>query len=211
MMILKRSRIVLTYILLTISHHTYACLDHKTLLPDFVITPIANKAILNGVSIELKQISSPSCNVSCYIDQLNKQSVDASRQGTLVHIRKNSGITIEITKESNHHFEGRLICKSSVVFQPLTLPSLFYQKKYSSDFQSTDGDHVSRTILFRKISQTQLLSQLSSLKNKAREFDIQKNNAYFLLADLSELYFSYIPSLNTTDVIVIYVKSKVST
>ncbi|MCF9047109.1 hypothetical protein [Acinetobacter nectaris] len=185
-----------------------SCLDKSLILSDFVTTPIANQAILNSKPVELKMVFSPRCSLECYMETLNKKGVEFSKQGNLLYIHEKKGITVEILSASTHSFQGRFICQSEEQYQRLELPLLFNGRPHSSDLQSTDGNHISRTVFFSNIPRIVLTQQIAIFQKKAQEVDITKNSAYFLLPDSSELYLSYQESSISTNVVVIYVKNR---
>lgn len=209
MSIYKKICFLVAYLyVVTNTTNAESCLNKNLVLSDFVITPIANQAILNSKPVELKLVFSPHCSLQCYMETLNKKGVEFSKQGNLFYIHEKKGITVEILRTSTHSFEGRFICQSEEKYQLLDLPLLFNGRPHSSDLQSTDGNRISRTVFFSNIPRMTLTQQLTVFQKKAQESDITKNSAYFLFPDSSELYMSYQELSIPTNVVVIYVKNR---
>ncbi|SDC22157.1 hypothetical protein [Acinetobacter boissieri] len=185
-----------------------SCLSKDLIDNSFTITPIGNQVILNNKSVELKQVLSSNCSVECYMQQLSKKGFGVSKQGHLLYIHEKKGITLEILNESKNSFQGRLICQTEEKFKLLELPPLFSGQHHSSDLQSTDGNHISRTIFFKNINKTVLSRQLAIFSKEAQESDIQKNFAYFLFPNSSEVYLTYNESATSKDVVAIYKKPR---
>ncbi|NUF86018.1 hypothetical protein HUN17_18740, partial [Acinetobacter seifertii] len=79
-----------------------ACLVGDLKEKNMYLIPIGKNSLLNGSSIQMFDLFSPSCSLECYMNLLSKKNLRFTKQGSLFYISVNGGVTLQLLSISNN-------------------------------------------------------------------------------------------------------------
>lgn len=198
------------FFILSLCVETQACLVGGLKAKNMQLLQIGKNTRLNGSSVQMFELSSPSCGLECYMDLLNKKNIKFSKQGTLFYIAENGGITIQLFSVNQQAFSGRVICPSQATHPLLNLPKYIKLKQPSTDFQSEDAGEINRTMVFKNFNRTDYQALTQQIQRRSKSSDVNQAFSYFDLGNGHDvnLIFDMRKSINT--LVVIYIKKSLS-
>lgn len=208
---MKKIKLMLVVILmLFIFTDVKACLVGDLKEKNMRLIPIGKNSLLNGSSIQMFDLFSPSCGLECYMNILNKKNLRFTKQGSLFYITVNGGVTLQLLSISNNAMTGRVICQSKNNSKYIQLPSYIKLNKPSTDFQSEDNGSISRTMMFKNFNKNDYLNLIHQIQKQAKTSDLNSSFSYFELRDGSEVNLVFDMRKSIDHLVIVYIKKSTS-
>ncbi|WP_447506557.1 hypothetical protein [Acinetobacter oleivorans] len=209
-MIKKRNLISILTLIFFIATDAKACLFGDLKEKNMQLIPIGKNTILNGSTVQMFNLFSPSCSLECYMRILNEKNLRFTKQGSLFYIGKEGGVTLQLLSLSNNAMSARVICKAKNKLKYIQLPNYIKLSNPSTDFQSEDNGSVSRTMMFKNFKKNDYLNLVHQIQKQAKTSDLNSSFSYFELKDGSEVNLIFDMRKLINNLVVVYVEKSIS-
>lgn len=209
-MIKKRNLIFILTLFFFIATDVKACLFGDLKEKNMQLIPIGKNTILNGSTVKMFNLFSPSCGLECYMGILSEKNLRFTKQGSLFYIGKDGGVTLQLLSLSNNSMSARVICKAKSNLKYIQLPNYIKLNKPSTDFQSEDDGSISRTMMFKNFNKNNYLNLLHQIQKQAKTSDLNSSFSYFELKDGSELNLVFDMRKSINNLVIVYLKKSKS-
>ncbi|MHC3123892.1 hypothetical protein [Acinetobacter sp. GN11] len=209
-MIKKRNLISILTLIFFIATDAKACLFGDLKEKNMQLIPIGKNNILNGSTVQMFNLFSPSCSLECYMRILNEKNLRFTKQGSLFYIGKDGGVTLQLLSLSNNAMSARVICKSKSKLKYIKLPNYIKLSNPSTDFQSEDNGSVSRTMMFKNFKKNDYLNLVHQIQKQAKTSDLNSSFSYFELKDGGEVNLIFDMRKLINNLVVVYVEKSIS-
>lgn len=209
-MMKQRNLILILTLILSITTDVKACLVGDLKEKNMRLIPIGKNTLLNGSSVQMFDLFSPSCSLECYMSILKKKNIRFTKQGSLFYIGKNGGITLQLLSISNNAMSARAICKAKNNLKYIQLPNSIKLNKPSTDFQSEDDGSISRTMMFKNFKKNDYLNLIHQIQKQAKMSDLNSSFSYFELKDGSEVNLIFNMRKSVNHLVIVFIKKSPS-